>query len=187
MANINLLPWREQAKQQREKVFYSLLGSAFVLAVGVVIGTLYVINLQIEQQHSRNDLLKQEIAIANEKISEIKGLRETKANLKKRMDLIERLQNTRNLPTYLFDSLAKIVSAGVYLEKVERKSATLLITGLTESNNHLANTIRNVETSPWYKNPLLQKINAEQERLRQLNKFTMRVAIVNQPGAGNGN
>jgi len=184
MANINLLPWREEAKQQREKTFYSVLGLAFFLAVCTVVGALSFINTQVELQQAKNDYLQQEINIANQKISEIKALRETKASLQQRMDLIERLQNSRNLPTYLFDNLAKVVSPGVYLERVERKGRAVWIKGLSESNNHLANTIRNVETSQWYKNPLLEKINAKQQRLRQLNKFSMRVTIANQPQAG---
>jgi type IV pilus assembly protein PilN len=189
MPTINLLPWREKAKQQREQKFYAVLGGAFLVALLIVGGVMQVIGSQIELQQTKNDYLNQEIAIVNQQIAEIKALRETKANLKKRMDLVERLQNTRNLPTYLFDSLAKIVSPGVYLERVERKGGTIWIQGLSESNNHLANTIRNVETSPWYRNPLLQNINARQDRLRQLNKFSMRIEIINQPmsGVSNGN
>lgn len=177
MPNINLLPWRERAKQQREQQFYSMIGAAFAVTVLVVIVVLQVIGGEIELQQLKNNFLKQEIAIVEQKISEIKALRETKENLKKRMDLVERLQNTRNLPTYLLDSLAKVVSPGVYLEQIQRDGDTLWIEGLSESNNHLANTIRNVETSQWYNNPRLQKINSKTKQLRQLNKFSMRVDI----------
>lgn len=189
MPNINLLPWRELAKQKRERHFYSVLGCAFAVAVLIVVAVMQIIGSEIELQQQKNDFLKQEIAIVDQKIVEIRALRETKENLKKRMDLVERLQNTRNLPTYLLDSMAKVISPGVYLNKIERKGHTLWIEGLSESNNHLANTIRNVETSQWYSNPLLQKINAKTEQLRQLNKFSMRVDInlrSNQEGQ-NGN
>ncbi|NRA82423.1 MAG: PilN domain-containing protein [Gammaproteobacteria bacterium] len=177
MPNINLLPWREEAKQKRVQEFYAIIGAAFALAVLLVVGVLQFVGSKIELQQRKNNYLQQEITIVEQKISEIKTLRETKNNLKKRMDLVERLQNTRNLPTYLLDTMAKIVAPGVYLSQIKREGNAMWIEGLSESNNHLANTIRNVETSQWYSEPLLQKINTKTEQLRQLNKFSMRVNI----------
>ena len=158
MPSINLLPWREEAKQQRLNEFYGFMAGAALFSCLLIYLVISVIGSQIEQQQAKNNFLVQETAILEQRISEIKDIRETKDNLKKRMDLIEKLQNARNLPTYLMDNMAKIVSPGVYLDKIERVGNTLWVSGLSESNNHLANTIRNVETSQWFSTPLLQKI-----------------------------
>ena len=183
MPSINLLPWREEAKQQRLNEFYGFMGGAALFSCLLVYVVISIIGSQIEQQQAKNNFLVQETAILEQRISEIKDIRETKDNLKKRMDLIEKLQNARNLPTYLMDNMAKIVSPGVYLDKIERVGNTLWVSGLSESNNHLANTIRNVETSQWFSTPLLQKIKIDYdtnnaiEKLRGLSKFSMRVDI----------
>lgn len=177
MANINLLPWREEAKVKRQNEFNLFAGFSLLVGVLCAVVLSMVIDGELEIQASKNNYLKSEIAIIDSKIRQIKELRKTKADLKKRMDLIERLQNARSLSTHLLDSLAKLMVPGVYLEKVQRKNNTLWIDGLTESNNHLANMLRNFEDSQWFKDPLVRQINLEKGSLRQLNKFSLRVDI----------
>jgi len=177
MANINLLPWREEAKLKRQHEFNMFAAFAFLFGVFFAIVISVLLDNQLALQAQKNAYLKDEIAIINGQILEIRELRKTKADLKKRMDLIERLQNARSLSTHLLDSLAKLMVPGVYLEQVERKGNTLWIEGLTESNNHLANLLRNFENSQWYKDPLVKQIDLQEGSLRQLNKFSLRVDV----------
>ena len=177
MANINLLPWREEAKKKRQDEFNLMAGSSFVAAALIAVLVVYFIDEAIALQDRKNNYIQSEIVVVDKKIKEIKQLREAKSNLKKRMDLIERLQNTRNLSTHLLDSLATVISPGVYLSKVERKGNSVWINGLAESNNHLANMLRNIENSKWFKNPLVQQINTQKEQVRQLNFFSLRVEV----------
>ncbi len=177
MANINLLPWREEEKLRRQNEFNMFAG--FALVFGILCAIIFSILLdgELELQAKKNAYLKAETVLLDSKIVEIRKLRKSKIDLKKRMDLIERLQNARSLSTHLLDSLAKLISPGVYLEKVERRENTLWIDGLTESNNHLANMLRNFENSQWFKDPLVKQIDLQQGSSRQLNKFSLRVDI----------
>ena len=59
---INLLPHREQKRQARQRQFISLAISLAVLALGVVALVHGLLTAQIENQRSRNQLLKTEIA-----------------------------------------------------------------------------------------------------------------------------
>ena len=177
MANINLLPWREQANQKRQQQFIAIIAAMVLLSVGIVGATLTVIEAQISNQQQRNAYLAAEEARLDEKIAEIKALKEVKANLERRMRLVERLQNARNLPTYLLDELARIVAPGVYLSSVERKGQNLWINGKSESNNHLANMLRNVEESQWFSNSMIEQIETQDDEFRKLNNFSLRISI----------
>jgi len=177
MANINLLPWREEAKLRRQNEFNMYAGFALLLGILFSIVFSMLLDSEFDLQKQKNAYLKTETSILDRKIVEIKKLREAKVDLKKRMDLIERLQNARSLSTHLLDSLAKLISPGVYLDVVERRGNTLWIDGLTESNNHLANMLRNFENSQWFKDPLVKQIDLQQGGARQLNKFSLRVDI----------
>lgn len=178
MANINLLPWREEAKLRRQNEFNMTAGLSLLLGILVTVILSMLLSSQLELQERKSNYLKDEIAVIDGQIAEIRELRKAKADLKKRMDLIERLQNARSLSTHLLDSLAKLMVPGVYLESVERKGNTLWIEGLTESNNHLANMLRNFENSQWFKDPLMNQTTGVQESsLRQLNKFSLRVEV----------
>ena len=177
MANINLLPWREEAKQQQQKKFNLSATVILLLAVVIVVVVSYVIEQALINQQQRNQTLKNEISLVDKKIGTIVRLKQAKKDLSNRVLLIEQLQNNRNLSTHLLDDLAKIISPGVYLNKVERRGDTIWLAGLSESNNHLANMLRNVEKSPWFQSPLLQQINLNTNAPRQLNSFSLRMGI----------
>jgi len=177
VATINLLPWREEAKQARQTQFNLMIGVTFFVAILISVLIAYFIDGAISLQNEKNQYIQSEITKVDQKLKEIEQLREAKNNLKKRMDLIERLQNTRNLSTHLLDTIASVISPGVYLDSVERKGNSLWIKGLAESNNHLANMLRNIENSQWLTNPLVQQIKVENDAVRQLNSFSLRVDV----------
>jgi len=177
MANINLLPWREEAKLRKQNEFNMFAGFALLVGILCAIVLSMMLDSELALQSSKSKYIQAEISIIDGKIREIKALRKAKLDLKKRMDLIERLQNARSLSTHLLDSLAKLMAPGVYLESVQRRDNTLWIEGLTESNNHLANMLRNFENSQWFKDPLVKQIDLQKNSLRQLNKFSLRVDI----------
>ena len=64
MAHINLLPWRDQLRKERQKNFFITLGIAAVVAALAVGGVHFQIQTQIDFQKSRNNRLQQEIAAA---------------------------------------------------------------------------------------------------------------------------
>ena len=57
MAQINLLPWREERRAERKKEFLVLLGMIGLLGVGVVILGDRIVNSQIDHQKARNEYL----------------------------------------------------------------------------------------------------------------------------------
>jgi len=177
MPTFNLLPWREEAKRQRQIQFNTMAGATFAIAVVMVLLVTTLIDNAVVLQQQKNNYVRQEIQVVDHKIEEIKELRQAKNNLRRRMDLIERLQNTRNLSTHLLDSIASVISPGVYLNSVSRKGSTISFKGLAESNNHLANMLRNIESSQWLRNPLVQHINVKKGEIRQLNSFALRVDV----------
>ena len=74
MARINLLPWREERRKQRQQEFYVLLGASAVLAILAVFLGLWFIGSQIDAQNERNDTLAREIKALDAQIAEIEEL-----------------------------------------------------------------------------------------------------------------
>ncbi|HCV75571.1 PilN domain-containing protein, partial [Pseudomonas oryzihabitans] len=61
MARINLLPWREQLREERRKQFLVILGGIFVLSCGAVfLGDQYLSG-EIARQEARNAFIQQNI------------------------------------------------------------------------------------------------------------------------------
>ncbi|MDO6425577.1 PilN domain-containing protein [Thalassotalea sp. 1_MG-2023] len=177
MAYINLLPWREEAEKAKQRQYFTLLTAVALVAFAVVflVGQFY--QLRIDGQLERNRFLQTEIAILDKRISEIKTLNEKKQELEKRISVVEQLQRSRNVGTQVLDEISKIVPSGVYLTKMEKQGNTIQLLGKSESNNHLANMIRNIEGSDLLTDAVLESITSNDATSKLLSDFKMRVRI----------
>ena len=158
MARINLLPWREEARQQRRKDFLTALALALILTlVGAVLSHLYNEG-RIGVQQARNAYLQTQIAMLDGKIREIQELEKTKADLLARMDIIQKLQTSRPEIVRLFDELVTALPTGVYLTKVEQTGRTVVIEGRAQSNARVSAFMSQVEGSQSIGKPRLMLI-----------------------------
>ncbi|GIU21948.1 PilN domain-containing protein [Shewanella colwelliana] len=177
MANINLLPWREEAREKQKRDYLGILAAVFIGASLVVYMALMVVDMMTDNQRDRNAYLQSEIQLLEKQIAEIKKIRERKKDIERRTEIILNLQQARNLPTHVLDELVRIVPPGIYLSSIEKKGSLLWIEGRSESNNNVANMMRKVTTSMWLHDPNMQSIVSQNEEMRQLQRFSLKVTI----------
>src|SRR5690625_4173250 len=133
MIRINLLPWREELRQQRQKNFMTaFVGTIVVAALLVFLGS-YLVGKQISGQQNRNSYLQGEIKKLDRDIASIEGLEATRDSLLARKNVIEQLQENRSLMVHLFNSLATTVPEGIRLSTVGQRGSALTIKGVSES------------------------------------------------------
>ncbi len=177
MAYINLLPWREAARKEKQKQYVTVLAmtAVFTFLVFFLINMVY--SSMLDGQYQRNRYLENEIKIENQKIREIETLDETKRSLQQRMNLIEQLQGSRNLGTEIMSEIANVVPSGIYLTQLEKKGSSLLLIGRSESNNRLSTMLRDAEQSELLDSPLLEFIEAGKDESRLLSNFKMHLKV----------
>ena len=159
MANINLLPWREELRQKRQRDFISILIGVLVLSA-IVVAAWYAFNEKlIENQKNRNRYLKQEITLVDKKIKEIKEIEEKKANLIARMEVIQKLQISRPLIVHLFDELVRILPDGVVIDKLKQTNDAIIVKGFAQSNARVSALMRNIDQSKWLGSEVLKVID----------------------------
>ncbi|PJK15200.1 fimbrial protein [Lysobacteraceae bacterium NML07-0707] len=153
MVKINLLPWREERRKQRQQAFYAMLGGAAI--VGVLLSGLgwMWFNGQISGQQERNAFLEQEIQKVEQEIKEIETLQQKRESLLNRKQVIEELQANRFQMVHLFDSLMRTVPDGLVLTGLKQDGESLTLEGRAQSNTRVATYMRNLENSGWMKNP----------------------------------
>ncbi len=175
MATINLLPWRDQYRQDKKKEYLGVLGGVFVLAL--LVGFLWVSSVEgdIASQQGRNDMLSAEIKILNEKVKEIKELKKRREELISRMKVIQDLQGTRPIIVRHFDELVRSVPDGIHLETLSRKGKTINIKGLAESNMRVSSFMRNLDESDWFAAPNLKGVSASANDDGYNNSFELTV------------
>ncbi|HQV40946.1 MAG TPA: PilN domain-containing protein [Moraxellaceae bacterium] len=161
MAKINLLPWRQELRKQRQQEFVAIVLAVAVLAVGIVLFTHMALSKQVSDQLERNSYIKAEIATLDTQIKEIDELQKRRDELLSRMRVIQDLQGHRPVIVRVFDEFVRAMPDGVYFRTIERKENMFSIVGVAESANQVSNLMRNLEASQWFKSPVLSKVAAE--------------------------
>ena len=181
MIRINLLPHREEKRKARRQQFIlfsaiAALGGLLVWFIGhsVIVG-------YVDGQDQKNAMLKEEIALLDKEISEIKGLREQAEALLSRKQVIESLQTNRTEPVHIFNELARQIPEGLYLKSLKQTGSRINITGYAQSNARVSNLMRNLDASPYLQNAELIEVKASVLNTRRVSEFNLNVTLERQP------
>jgi type IV pilus assembly protein PilN len=158
VVRINLLPHREQKRAARQRQFISLAVSLAILGLAVVGLVHGFLGAQIDNQKSRNTLLKGEIAKLDEQIKEIDKLRDQIQQVLARKQVVETLQANRSETVHLLDQLVRQLPDGVYLKSIKQAGAKVTVVGYAQSNARVSTLMRNIEASPWVTQPELVEV-----------------------------
>ena len=115
-------------------------------------GATCILPASIDNQNSRNGLLKTEIAKLDEQIKEIDKLREQTQALLARKQVVETLQTNRTEAVHLLDQLVRQLPDGIYLRSVQAAGHAVTLIGYAQSNARVSTLMRNIESSPWLAN-----------------------------------
>jgi type IV pilus assembly protein PilN len=184
---INLLPHREQKRQARQRQFYTLMISLAVLGLVVIALVHGILAAQIENQESRNRVLKAEIAKLDEQIKEIDRLRDQIQAVLARKQVVETLQSNRSEAVHLLDQLVRQLPDGIYLKNIRQQDAKVTVLGYAQSNARVSTLMRNIEASPWLSTPELVEIKlvampGAKDTTQKINEFTLRFQIKRAAG-----
>ncbi|CAH0263190.1 pilus assembly protein PilN [Pseudomonas moraviensis] len=176
MARINLLPWREERREERRKRFLLVLIGVLAGSIGAVLIADQIITAAIERQMARNDYIGKQIAVVDERIKQISELKARRQQLVERMRIIQDLQGNRQISGRIFDQLARTLPDGVYFTDVKMAGKTLSISGAAESNNRVSELMRNLDASDWFDAPSLNEVKATSaDQVEQANVFQLTV------------
>ncbi len=184
LPHVNLLPWREALRRERQKRFIVTLAASVALTGGVFYLVHDYMDTLIRQQQGRNEFLQQEIVRVEKRIKEVNNLEAEKARLLARMNVIQELRASRPQVVHVFDELVRAIPDGVYLTRITRDRQTLTLEGIAESNARVSALMDRLDRSKWFADPKLTVVqSAEREKVRT-NSFVVAVTILSKPKAG---
>jgi type IV pilus assembly protein PilN len=177
MAKINLLPWREELRQERQRQFAM---SALLTAItGVVI--VFLVSLAfdraINQQNVRNQTIQSEINRLQVQIRRIAELEETRARLLSRKQIIEELQASRSLTVEMLDQLAKTIPMGVTLNSISQQGMNLRLAGTSQSNARVSAYLQSLADNELFVDPDLGFVRAADEPENTQEPFDFSLAV----------
>lgn len=173
MTKINLLPWREERRQELKRQFFVILFGMALLGAGSVYLVEMSVQSQIEYQNSRNAFVEAETKKLEAQIKEIQEIKKKRERLVERMNVIQDLQGNRPVIVHMFDQLAKTIPDGVFYRSLKVEGNKLTLEGLAESNNRVSNLMRNLDSSPLFVDPSLSKVAASMRDDEKWSAFSL--------------
>lgn len=179
MARINLLPWREEQRRDRQRQFMMRLLMIAILGVVMVFMVGFIYDQISKHQQSRNELIKNEIRMLETRITRIDELERTRARLISRKQVIERLQASRSMTVELLDNLAKSIPVGITLISMRQQGPILSLLGSSQSNARVSAYLRELEMNYLFLNPQLDyvRLAARPASTTELYQFSIRVNL----------
>lgn len=179
MKGINLLPWRELERQQKQQLFLQQVS----VWAGVWCLLLAAVWLSISQfndtQQNRLTRLQSEITTLDIKLAELRDIKAKEELVNKRIAAVSALQRQRDQVTRLFNLLPLVVPTGVYIDKITLNGERVEITGRSESNVRLSSMVRQVESSYWLDAVSIDAIVANKDGA-SFDEFKMRFQLLSE-------
>jgi len=177
MAHINLLPWRESRRAEHKKNYLALLAMLGLSAIGLMYAAGNVLEKMTDNQNYRNSYIEQQTALLDEQIEKIKNIKKDKEAIEQRMALIEQLESSRNAVPIVLDELVRLVPHGLSFRSFSRQGNLIEILGVSESNNRLADFMRQLQDSTVFSSGELSSIKADTSALEAVSDFKLTFTI----------
>lgn len=176
MTGINLLPWREQLRAERQRQFIINFVAVLMLAVGAVFLLERYLHGAITQQNTRNGFLTQQLSTLDQRVIEVAELQARRQQLTERMTVIYQLQDKRAVAARILDQLVRTLPQGVYFTDLKLVDQLLSIEGIAESNKSISSLMRKQQESEWLIKPSLVEVKTiGSDKSEQLNRFKLTV------------
>jgi type IV pilus assembly protein PilN len=164
MAKINLLPWRDERREERKKQFITLCVISAIIAAIAVLLIWFFLNQKLSDQEQANQLVVSTNQTLDAQLKTLDGLQERRQAVIERMKLIQGLEGQRPVTVRLVDELVRVMPEGAYITKFERIGDKFTIEGKAESPNTVAELLRNLEASEWYRNVFMNSFLAAEDK-----------------------
>lgn len=175
MAKINLRPWREELRAEKQKQFVVMILGAALIAAGLTFLWKTDMDNRIAYQESRNAYIETATKQLDKQIKEIENLKRKRDELLSRMQVIQDLQGKRPVIVRVFDELVRTLPDGLFYTSLIKKSERVEIVGMSESNSRISALMRRFEESDWFTDPNLSNVSAAENRRAGYSQFNLSV------------
>jgi len=178
MIRINLLPVKAARKREYGQQ-QLLLFLVILFGVGVALYFWYDFEeKKIARAKSDIQEVKKEIKRLENVIGEVKQIKEKKAELQKRLDVIDMLKRGKVGPVRMMDDLSSRIPKKVWLHGVEQRGSTVAMTGEAMNNEEIANFLRELEKSEFFEAVKLISVKHKKAKAIETKKFELTCSVV---------
>ncbi len=157
MIRINLLPVRAAKKKEigrQQLVFF-----AAVIFLALVLNAFWwwTVDNEKSERLAKEVKLKNDIAQLERIIGEVNTISKDKKALEDKLAVLNELKKSRSGPVKMLDALATIIPPKVWITNITEKNNSVTVKGSAISNEDVADFMRELKKSPFFKEPSLKK------------------------------
>jgi len=182
MIRINLLPFRAARKKENVRRQISIFLLSFLLIIIAVFYYNSWLGNRIDKLKVRNQETREQIAKYDKINKEIAQIKQTLNNLKKKIQVIETLDNDRKNAVNLLESMTElIIEERMWFTRLDVKGSNITIGGIALDERTIADFMTRLETKGGFANVTLkslqrQKVTGKSLNLKSFNLTMIRVA-----------
>jgi len=177
MIRINLLPrkakplitlWRDG----------SVLGATVVLLLIVWMVVLVRMNSRLNTTRRELQKVKKQIEDSKLDLQKVEQLKERKAMLENKINIIHSLREKQAGPVHMLDDLSLAIPEQVWLEGINNTGTTIRIDGYSPSYNAVSEFMRTLAQSPYYDKIELDNIQQSLIKGKKFQRFKVSCEVL---------
>ena len=176
MRGVNLLPWRQERRQARQRMRLSLVGVIAVAALALVGTAWWWLDGGIEFQQMRNRFLEDEIAKAKRQSQEIDDIKKYKESVLARMATVHQLQQERVTTVKTLDEMVRQLPQGLYYSYLDKSMGFIVLKGTGETNPRVTALMANLKSSDSFSSVKLRSTSSGEAEAASLMDFELLVS-----------
>jgi type IV pilus assembly protein PilN len=173
MITINLLPVREERRKASARHFLLVLAVAVAASVALSAAHLWWFRSEVAAEQAATVRIQKEIDAYAPQLAQVEKFRAAKADIEKKLRVIDDLSTARSGPVHLFDEIATHLPDRMWLTKLQVKGQQLTIDGISLDNELVALFLTAMNASPYFKDVELVETQAKDIDGYKLNEFEM--------------
>lgn len=177
MIRINLLPVREERRRADLRQFAVLLAATLLGSVAAVGFFHWKVKSDMSRVERQVAETQSEIDRFGPQLEQVKLYRETKAQIETKLEVIERLEDSRAGPVHLMDELATHTPDRLWVTRIQAQDGTITIEGMSLDNELVAHFLTALNDSPYFRNVELRQTEAKEQGGFKLNQFELSAGI----------
>jgi type IV pilus assembly protein PilN len=170
MTQINLLPWREHARQTKKLIFGIILIGCVVLSILTVVIFHIYLNIENNIQIERNNYLQSALDHTTADIVTLTAHQLLRDKIVKELNLITDLRKKSFAAVRMLNLLVKATPPTVLINVLARENKIFTIEGTADSDLETTVFIRNIEAITGFNQPVLNVIKTQKEANNSTNE-----------------
>lgn len=173
---VNLLPWREQARNKKRRQFYLRTSMVFCTGLMLMVFAHCYLSLSLDAQMTRNAFLQQAITTEQADITNLAQKTTHKTELMKSLQAIVDLRKQNYTTITFLNEIASEVPASIQLTRIAYNPLQATLEGTVNNNEDITQFMQHLSKSNFFSQPVLTSINDKSSEDNLL-KFQLKVGF----------